>query len=82
MPLTKCPGCRTAVADADDQCACGVDLVWCRAEMARLMRPSALWHGDTPVIPLAPFRRLTTNVRREILQAIDRALEAASRQQR
>jgi hypothetical protein len=46
------------------------------------MRPSALWHGDTPVIPLAPFRRLTTNVRREILQAIDRALEAASRQQR
>ena len=45
-----------------------------RAELARLTRPSALWHGDTPVIPLAPFRRLRPAARRRILAALRRAL--------
>jgi hypothetical protein len=80
--MKRCPTCRTSIADADETCSCGEDLAEIRAELARLMRPSALWHGDTPVIPMAPFRKLKPDARQELLSAIRAAFDSVIKRKR
>jgi hypothetical protein len=84
MPLTKCPACRKQLsADNASSCEhCGRDLVSLRSEIALLQRPSALWTGDTPVIPIAPLRLLNAVTRREILRVTNGALGSHRRTER
>lgn len=72
--LATCPACKLPVTDDQLLCPCGEDLAECRAFVAKYQRPSALWHGDTPVLDIAAFRKLTPASRREIMHAINRAL--------
>lgn len=75
MRLSRCPACRGLVLDVDVACRCGADLEAVRAELKRLTGPSATWHGTAPVIPIEPFRKLHAKHRRQLAEAMARALK-------
>lgn len=73
MPLRRC--CRVALNGEAATCgACGADLTAMRAEMQRLLQPSATWTGEV-LIPAAPFRRLKPSVRAELGWVIRKAVK-------
>jgi hypothetical protein len=74
LRLTRCPICKTLTLATLTTCACGVDLVWFRAEVKRLQAPSATWQGRAPVVELAAFRPLKPETRRAVAALFRKAL--------